>query len=223
MRKILSAIFLVGFSIVCYAQQTDSTNASENEEITFFKPDNSAPLKLGLKLGVGYSSFSGTEVERASGRIGIDGSAYLRYRFKTKFTIQTEIGASFRGSNFNNDPTQYSSIRMYYLDVPVMFGYAFDKTNNDIVIIGAQYSYLINSSFYISSSALPEGTSPTFNKTDLMAILGVQFNTPFVGFQILGKFGMVNLNQDQPWPSNAKPINSGGTIHNYSIEFNLLF
>lgn len=229
MRKTFLAIFLICFSIVCYAQQTDSTYIGENEEVTFFKPDNSAPLKLGLKLGVGYSSFLGSELHNTAGRIGINGSAYLRYHFKSKFTFQTEIGASFKGSNFNNDISQFSSIRMYYIDVPIIFGYAFDKTNNDILLVGLQYSYLINSSFYISKSALPTDAQPVFNKNDIAAILGVQFNTPFVSFQILSKFGFVNLNQNQPWPASTQngtptqPLNTGGSIYNFSLEFNLLF
>lgn len=229
MRKIIPVIFFICFSIVSYAQQADSTVANENEEISFFKPDNSAPFKFGLKLGVGYSSFGGSEFAKAIGRAGMNGSAYMRYRFKQKWQFQTELGASFRGSNFNNATGEFSSIRMYYIDVPVMIAYAFDKKNNDLIIAGLQYSYLVNSSFYISTSALPTDAQPSLNRNDLMAILGVQFNTPFVGFQILGKYGLVNLNQNQLWPTatqnaaRTQPLNTGGTIHNFSLEFNLLF
>jgi len=224
MRKLSSALFLVFLSLVSYAQQADSTNNfADNEEAVFVKPDNSDPLKFGLKLGVGYSDFMGSEFAHAVGRVGINGSAYLRYRFKPKWSFQTEVGASFRGSNFSNATSEYSSIRMYYIDVPVMLGYAFDKTNNDLLIAGFQYSYLLNSSIYIADGALPEGNSPSFIKSDIPLILGVQFNTPFVGFQILSKYGLVNLNQNQQWPSNAKPVNTFGTIHNFSIELNLLF
>ena len=223
MQKILFTILLFGSTIVCHAQQTDSTAIGENEEVTFFKPDNSDPLKFGLKLGIGYSGLSGTELHNAIGRIGINGSAYLRYRFNPKFSIQAEFGASFRGSNFNNNPAEYSSIRLYYLDMPLMLSYAFDKTKNDFVVVGLQYSYLVSSAFYISTNALPEPTSPSFNKNDCSAILGFQFNTPFVGFQVLGKYGLLNLNQNQPWPSAAQPANNEGYINNFSLEFNLLF
>ena len=224
MRKFLSTILLICLSIVSYAQQADSTiNLADNDEVVIIKPDNSAPLKIGLKLGVGYSDFMGSEFAHSVGRIGVNGSAYIRYRFKTKWSFQTEVGASFRGSNFSNTSSEYSSIRMYYIDIPVMLAYAFDKTNNDLIIAGFQYSYLLNSTLYISDAALPEANSPSFKTSDIPLILGVQFNTPFVGFQILSKYGLANLNQNQQWPSNAKPANSFGTIHNFSIEFNLLF
>ena len=210
-------------SSVCFAQQADSSVVEENEEVTFFKPDNSAPLKFGLLLGMGYSGMAGTELKNPTGRVGINGSAYLRYRFKPKFSMQTSVGASYRGSNFSNSTSEYSSIRMYYLDVPVLASIAFDKTNNDLLILGLQYAYLLNSALYISKNALPESVSPSFNKNDISAVFGVQFNTPFVGFQILGKTGLTNINQNQPWPSGAQPANGGGSIHNFSIDLNLLF
>ena len=223
MLKNLSAIFLVLISFACYAQQTDSSAVDENEEVVFVKPDNSAPLKLGLKLGVGYSSLLGSELQNPVGRMGVNGSAYLRYRFKRKFGLQTEFGASFRGSNFSNGPGEYSSIRSYYFDMPVVLTYSYDKTGNDLAVVGIQYSYLLNSSLYLSNAALPESYAPGLFRHDLSIVIGPQFNTDFVAFQILGKFGLINMNENKAWPGNAKPLNNGGSIRNFSIELNLLF
>jgi hypothetical protein len=232
MSRLFTLLVLTCFSLVCYGQQTDSSTVSEEEdEGVIVKPDNSAPLKLGIGFGTGYSGMLGNELLHPIGRVSLQGGLYLRYRFKKNWGVHTGLGASFRGSNFNNGPSQYSSIRTYYLDVPVLFTYAFTQSQETLVVGGIQYSYLLNASMYVSTSSLPAPDPPGFNKNDLALVGGMQFNTPYVAFQLLLKYGLVNINLDQPWPidknntatSPTLPANSGGSIHNFVFEINFLF
>jgi hypothetical protein len=225
MRKLYTVVTFLLFSLACMAQQADSTSVdgeNDNDEGVISKPDNSGPLKIGIKLGVGYSSMLGGELENPIGTFGLQGSAYLRYRFKPKFAIQTEVGASFRGSNFNNDVDEYTTIKTYYIDVPVLFVFGLNKTATSNLIIGPQYSRLLNSSIYISNGAAPEPDPPKLKKNDLLAVLGAQFYTPFVGFQVLAKYGLININ-DGLLGANTKPAYKGKDIHNLAIEFNIIF
>lgn len=222
MRFLLLITFIL-FSFVCFSQQTDTTGVPEEyDEGVLVKPDNSGPLKLGLKLGAGYSSMLGKELENPAGTFGIDGSAYLRYRFKPMFAFQTEVGASFRGGNFNNGPGEYSSIKTYYIDLPAMIVIAVDKTTNNHIIAGVQYSRLVNSSLYLTNSVSPETNAPSLKKDDVMALIGMQFYTPFVGFQILAKIGVLDIN-DGLMGANTKPKYKGKDIRNLAIELNFLF
>ncbi|MFI5221512.1 MAG: porin family protein [Bacteroidia bacterium] len=230
MRKFLFLIALFFGSLQVYSQQADSASVPEEEPV-FVKPDNSDPLKIGIKIGVGYARLTGDELKNPSGRIGINGGVYLRYRFKSKLCIVPELGVSFRGSNFNNEAGEYSSIRLYYIDLPVMMMYPISSTGNNLVIGGLQYSYLLHSSMFVSTDGTPLGDEPAFNRSDILAACGMQFNTPFVGFQFLLKYGLLNMNANQTWPINSAnsastptlPPNGGGTIHNFIIELNLLF
>lgn len=223
MSKFFIFIFFLSFSLACYAQEPDTTAIdNDDDEGVLVKPDNSAPLKLGLKLGVGYASMLGGELQNPTGCFDLNGAAYLRYRFKPRWAYQTEAGVSFRGSNFSNGPSEYSTIKLYYLDVPVMLLYGLNKTATSNLILGVQYSYLLNSSIYTSNGAFPEPTAPGLKKNDVLAIIGAQFYTPFVGFQITAKYGLLNINNGL-LGANTKPAYKGKDIHNFAIEIALIF
>lgn len=224
MRAFLIFIFLSCLSFASYSQQTDTTISinSEDDEGVIVKPDDSDPLKIGIKIGTGYCSLLGSELQHPAGRVGVDGSVYLRYRFKSKLVLTGELGASFRGSNFNNGIDEYSSIRMYYLDVPAYLSYPVGKTKSTLLIAGLQYSYLLNANIYIYTNGLPNATPPALKTDDILPLTGVQFNTDYVAFQILLKYGLLNINSGLLGP-DTKPAYKGGDIHNFAFEINFLF
>jgi hypothetical protein len=88
--------------------------------------------------------------------------------------------------------------------------------------VGLQYSYLLNSSIYQTDANNAEPEAPGLKKHDLLAVLGGQFYTPFVGFQVLAKYGLVNIN-DGLLGAQTKPAFKGKDIHNFAIEFNIIF
>ncbi len=55
----------------------------------------------------------------------------------------------------------------------------------------------------------------------MFGVLGAQFHTPFVGFQVVAKYGFMNINNGLL--PNIKPANTGKDIHQFIIELNLLF
>lgn len=221
MRCIVTILLFLFFAVAAQAQ-TDSTDNDDDAEATYAKPDNSGPLKLGIKLGSGYATLLGGEMQHATGTIGLDGTAYARYRFKPRFAMQMELGASFRGSKFNNGNGEYSAIKTYYLDVPVMMVIGLNKSALSNLVIGGQYAYLLNSSIYVNPSAYPEPVSPDLKKHDVLAVMGAQFYTPFVGFQLLAKYGLIDINNGL-LGANTKPVNQGRDIRHLSIEINFMF
>lgn len=229
MRSVFFILLFLLISVTGFSQQTDTTNANEVDEGIIVKPDNSDPFKIGIKIGAGYSGMLGTELQNSVGRVGVDGSIYLRYRFKSKFTLIGELGASFRGSSFNNGDTGYSSIRMYYLDIPVYGAFPISKNKTTFILAGFQYSHLLNANMYVGRNGLPNPSSPALKTFDVLPLAGIQFNTDWVNIQLMLKYGLVNLNQNQPWPTSIQggsptlPSNTGGSIHNFAFEFNLFF
>jgi hypothetical protein len=62
---------------------------------------------------------------------------------------------------------------------------------------------------------------PSIKKDDLAAIIGTQFHTPFIGFQIAAKYGLIDINNGLL--PNLNPPNTGKNIHHFVVEINLLF
>lgn len=204
--------------------QTDSSaiDTSLSEEPVFVKPPLNEELKVGVKLGSGVSTLLGNELQNPTLRYMLSGGAYLRYRFNKHWSIQPEANITFRGSNFNNTaPGEYESIVMYCIDVPLLLMYGLNQKNTQNIVVGAQFSTILNSSIYLANALIAEPTSPSLNKNDLMLVLGSQFHTPFVGFQLVAKYGLININNGLL--PNIKPPNSGKDIHQFVVEINFLF
>jgi hypothetical protein len=128
---------------------------------------------------------------------------------------------AFKGSNFKNADNQYAAITMYTLDVPVLLMFGLTPQNTANVFAGAQYSRILNKALFLKGSSVPESPSPAIHNDDVFAIVGTQFHTPFVGFQIAAKYGLRNLNSGTSWILN--PTNTGKQIHQFVFEINLLF
>ncbi len=210
---------LLGICLHSAAQEAeDSTN---NDEETWVKPEINPELKIGIKLGSGISTMVGKESNTNTFYFNLMGGMYLKYRFKPHWMIQPEISVSRRGSNFDNGPTEYSRIQCYYLDFPFLLMRGLNEKNNSIIAIGVQYSRLLNSSIYQYKDAYPQSSKPGLAKNDFLIVGGAQFHTPFVGFQFLCKYGLIDIN-DGLLPT-LPPVSQGKSLHNLSIEFNFLF
>ncbi|MES2558588.1 MAG: outer membrane beta-barrel protein [Bacteroidota bacterium] len=203
--------------------QTDTTQTEEedNSEATLVIPPINEQLKVGIKFGTGVSTLVGNELKNPVPAYMLTGGAYLRYRFKPHWFIQPEVNISFKGSNFDNGVLQYESLRMYYVDVPVLLMRGLNKQNTSNVFAGLQYSRVLNTYLYLTDEQIPVSPSPAIKQHDLAAVLGTQFHTPFVGFQIAAKYGLFDINNGLL--PNLDPPNTGKDIHHFVVEINLLF
>jgi hypothetical protein len=217
-------IFLIMFVLLAHTAfaQTGADTADDDEDIgTLAQPEINPDLKAGIKLGCGYSMLVGAETNTSRPYFSLIGGAYLKYKFKKHWFIQPETMVSRRGSNFKNSVDEYARIQLYYIDVPLLFGRGINKDNSTIVFSGIQYSRLINSAIFRENSVVPEGITPRVNKNDFLVAAGTQFHTPFVGFQLMFKYGLLNVNEGLV-PS-LPPANKGLNLNNLIFEFNLLF
>ena len=215
--------FLILFSIALYSNaQTDSTQTEEdNSEPTLVIPPINEDVKVGIKFGSGVSTLLGKELANPVPSYMLTGGAYFRFKLKPHWFIQPEANITFKGSNFDNGTLQYQRMRMYYIDVPLLLMRGLNIQNTTNVFVGLQYSRLLNVSLYLKDEPVPENTAPSIKKDDLAATIGTQFQTPFIGFQIAAKYGLIDINNGLL--PNLNPPNTGKNIHHFVVEINLLF
>jgi hypothetical protein len=204
------------------ARAQEPADSLEDDVGKVYVPISNEKLKLGIKFGVGAAILVGTEADRPLPVMCFQGGLYLRYRFSTHWAIQPECNVSFRGGNFDNKDGEYGTIRTYFVDNPVLLTWGWDENNSKNVVGGLQYSWLVNSAIYkVNSNGLPEPEAPRVRNGDLAIVGGTQFHTPFIGFQIFLKYGLLNVNQGLL--ATLNPQDRGGTMHHLSCEINLIF
>lgn len=217
----LFILLLLSFSLSAQTDTTVTGEGEDDEEPSLVIPALNEQLKLGVKLGGGMCMMTGNELQNPRPTYMLSGGAYIRYRFSKHWSLQPEAGISLRGSNFANGTGEYESIKMYNIDIPLLLLWGLDEKNTKNILAGVQYSRILNSSLYLKDEYIPQNTAPKLNKNDLLGVVGAQFHTPFVGFQIVAKYGFIDIN-DGLLP-DLKPANTGKDIHNVVLEFNLFF
>lgn len=214
-------ICLVLFSLAAMSQTDSSETEFDGEEPVWLKGDMNEVHEYGIKLGTGFSTMLGDELENPRPTFGLNGSGYYRFRYSQKSAVQVESGISIRGSNFANSEGEYSSIKSYNVDVPVMWVRALNQSKKAHFLIGAQYSYLLSASIYVEPKQVAEDQKPRFKKHDILALAGTQFYSGFVGFQVIAKYGLVNINDGLI--TGLNPAFKNKDIHNFVLELNFLF
>lgn len=216
---------LTFFYLTSIHAQTDSTSTNDvdtDEPAKLVIPAINEQTKIGIKLGTGACFFTGGAMQKPVPAILLTGGMYVRYRFKPHWSIQPEINISSRGSNFNLEtPGDYRQIKIYSIDFPVLLMWGWTEQNTRNVVFGLQYSRQLNASLYLFTSATPETAPPSLKKDDLMLVAGTHFQTPFVGVQILAKYGLIDINNGLL--PQLQPALQPGSIHQAILELNLLF
>ncbi|MFN7311980.1 MAG: outer membrane beta-barrel protein [Bacteroidota bacterium] len=214
-------LILALFSSSAWAQSDSAKYEDEDDEGTWVIPSMNEKHKPGIKLGTGFYTFTGGEMDNPTPMLGLNGTIYYRYKYNEKSAIQIETGISFKGSNFANSAGEYSRMRLYYLDAPLTWVRSLNKNNTTHLNIGVQYAYLLNASIFIEPSPIPETQKPALSKHDMMLVAGTQFYSGFVGFQVMAKYGLLNINNGLI--PNLNPPLKNKDIHNFALELSLLF
>jgi hypothetical protein len=223
MQRLLFILMML-FASVAMAQ-TDSTNLADKEEgeesFEWIKGNMNEDVEFGLRLGTNTTTMFGGELDNPRPMFGLNGAVYYRKKFTPKNAFQIDLAVSLRGSNFDNPLGKYSKLVTYYLDVPVTWVRSINADNSSHFMAGVQYSHLLNTSIYMNSTAVPENERPKLRDNDVMVLAGTQFYGGFVGFQIVAKYGLLNINNGLI--SGLNPPLKNKAIHNFVLELNLLF
>ena len=215
------ALLLLSFTPV-FAQE--DTTDYDDEPNYWVKPSNDEKSRIGIVMGIQTSTLFGTAFPENKLLVGILGGAFGRYNFvKSGWSIQQEAHISFKGSNYNGNAGEVSSLKLLYLDFPFVIYKRFSKKSNHRFGAGIQYSYLVNSYMYVDNGSYPLGSTPKLDENDWSPLVSYQYQFPFFAIQGCVKYGLRDLNLGQPWPESAKPLNNNGNINNFVITANLIF
>jgi hypothetical protein len=226
MKKTIN-IFLV---LICFftinnlkAQVEEVADSTlQDDEVVLVKPEPDGKYKYGIKLGVQFSTLLGNENENNLTRFGINGGVYLRKKFKNeKWGYQVELNGSLRGSYFKGGPNDYSLIRLVYLDLPTLLFVNVSKDQNNKILFGPQFSYLVTSAIYKGEASVAYNDEPNLNKLDMLACAGYQVRLGHIAIQSLLKYGFININNGLL--PEVLPKSQGKNMNNFSFELNFIF
>ncbi len=200
----------------------DSTLEEDESRPVKVLPDDK--YKLGIKLGCQFSTLTGEENSNNTSNFGLNGGVYMRKKFKSeKWGYQIELNGSFRGSNFTPKDNEYSAIRLFYLDIPLLCFINLTKDENHKILFGPQVSYLLTSSIYKGPFLDRYDSIPRIKKLDLLACVGYHIRLGHVSFQTMLKYGFISLNDVDGLLPGIKPTNTGKSMNNFIFELNFLF
>lgn len=159
--------------------------------------------------------------------------------------FQYELGASYRGGNYrytvkgadgnyiNSDTGRFRKISTFVLEMPFMFVWDYKNQQKFNLMGGLQVHYIVNTELYKANDP-----SPLFYASeqydDLVryapwgasGVFGFQIMGEYVGFQMLAKYGLTDMNKRMAIGLDAAG-NINRTIPGYlkpfSIDFNIVF
>jgi hypothetical protein len=204
-----------------FAQEEESDSTSGDDDFVLVIPPINEQLKAGVKMGTGMGMTVGGELLNPRPKVMISGGVYLHYRFSKHWSLQPEMNVAYKGSNYKNGDGQYTSLSVYTMDVPLLLMVGLTPENTVNLFTGMQYSRTLNRSMYEKGGLVPINPNPRMHDDDWAVVLGTQFQTPFVGFQIALKYGLRDLNTGLS--STLNPPNTGKEIHQSVLELNFLF
>jgi len=217
---IIACLFLNNVSL----GQTDSTE-EEDTPIPWVKASEEGKYRLGIKMGFNVTSIFGSYPIEKGLRLGILGGGFGRINFNKTVSLQHELLITFRGANFKGNSPDIGAIKFLYLDFPAMLMFKPVPKSQHRLGAGIQYSHALNKLVFQDNNTFPaEGNIPLDNN-DWALITAYQYQLDYIAFQICLKGGLRNLNLGRDWPGNNNtPINNKlGSMHNFALEFNLLF
>ncbi len=139
--------------------------------------DNREKLQLGAKAGLSYANVYDTEGEDfdAEGKYGFSGGVFLTIPLVTYMGIQPEIiftQKGFRGTGKLMGGKYDFERTTSFLEIPILF--ALKPSEFVTVLIGPQFSYLLNQKDVFTSSAISYVQEQQFKNDNIRKnILGV--------------------------------------------------
>ena len=223
--RILFVILISLFLNNTLLGQTDSTEEVEEQPIPWVKASDEGRYRLGIKMGFNITAIYGSYPIDKGARLGVLGGGFGRVNFNKTISLQHELLITFRGGNFKGTSPDIGAIKFLYLDFQVMLMVKPGPKSQHRFGAGAQFSHALNKLVFQDNNTFPaEGNIP-LNNNDWSLVTAYQYQLDYIAFQICLKGGLRNINLGRDWPGNNNlPINNKlGSMHNFALEFNLLF
>jgi hypothetical protein len=168
------------------------------------------------------------------------------YRSDVKnWYFQYELGAGYRGGNYNytvkqpdgsynsSDTGRFRKISTFVIEMPFMFVWDYKNRQKLNLMGGVQLQYIVNTELYKSNDPSPLFYASEqyddlvkYNPWGASGVFGFQLMGEYVGFQMLAKYGLTDMNKRMAIGLDASG-NINRTIPGYlkpfSIDFNIVF
>jgi len=203
------------------AQEPTDSLDTEDDPGEIVKPEINPDSKFGIKMGTGITSMVGSSNYHPTAAFYLSGGVYYRKNLGKHWILQPEILMTYKGSNFNNGTNELRSIKVYCIEAPVMIFRGINENNSTAWGAGIQYSHNLNSLAYITGKSIPEDAKPKLLNDDIQIVGGGRFQTPFVGFTCLVKYGLLDVNKGIL--SGVGPAIDGKPMHHLTFELSILF
>jgi hypothetical protein len=191
--------------------------------LTLGQSEESTNGRLGIKTSIHASLLTGTELQNERPKFGYTAGAFYQYAINNKLGLHSEIVASFKGSNFKNDITDYSKVALFYLDVPILLSYKSGADAKNQLAFGPYTSYLGLSSLYVGSQKKAEINDLDLKPIDFGTALYYHKINKVTIFQVGVKIGLLNINNGLYIENITPPTGNNGSIRNLSFEIGYLF
>jgi hypothetical protein len=229
-KKIILLLYGLVTSFALYAQE-DPAVGNEPNPIPESPTRN---FRIGVRTGGAVSTVGQGNFINPSPIFGLTGGINARYKFGKirddhpeayRFGYEAQLNFAYKGSNFKNQNTQYNKISFFYGDLSMYGILKIDKEGYVKLLAGPYAGYLINNSIYIKPQISQDTTVLKLRDMDYGYGIGLEFKTRPIGFQVIVKQGLRNLNDGMnalKYPQ-IMPAFTGGRIRNFSVEIVLSF
>jgi hypothetical protein len=206
MKKLVLIISVLFMTLACYSQD-------------YPKDEN---FKVGLNAGLNLTSTLGGELQNASIKYGFVVGMYYRQPIKKLKNnhIQFDVRAAFKGANYRNDDSDnYRKLNLFYIDAPLMDYIQVGKGGKNFVVVGAQYSQLLNSLIFINPKATrPISEGVNLKEYDFSVLAGYHFNGYYAGWSLILSAGVIDINDGLKLPNILPETGTGKAIKNISFS-----
>ncbi len=149
-------------------------------------------IDIGVKAGANIATTKNL-IEFPENRLGWYGGITAIIPFKKKLFVQPELFYSSKGYKSNNQfGSFYSSLRLNYLNAPVLVRYNFDTKTS--VLLGPEFGYLLAARLIIGNENNINVLKQYPPRFDISACIGLQHRfTKNAGIEIRYNYGFNTL------------------------------
>ena len=196
--------------------------------------------QLGLKLGASLNSWTGGEIPNPE--IGLGYTAGFVYAAKEtdkgKLGFQTELNIKFVRYPFGNESQGASSltqISVNQFEVPLLGAYALSSPKMskkyNVILAGLAPSFTFSSRAFVGSEKTPLQKNNYFESwkslpltpMGISAVVGYQSRSAVVGWQVMLKYTINDLNNNFSVPGTLPATGNGRPIRFLNLEAALVF
>lgn len=182
--------------------------------------------RVGMRMGFGFSSFKGEELENYRPYFGYQFGVYHKVKLSKKLQLRYEIIADLRGSKFKVlGDSSYSKITTMYVNFPLEFAYIYRKTESveNEFYAGFQVSRVLVSRIFAGVDLHPKETGLAIKDFDYGITFGHAWNKANWGFKIGIYYGLADINDGLNYQSVPGLKRTNKNIGTQSLNIGFVF